>query len=47
VEFTGTTVRFIQAAGAFVGRITFVATPRQPSGEATIGGTTFLVVLTK
>jgi hypothetical protein len=46
-ELTGTTVRFIQAAETFVGRITFVAAPRQLSGEATIGATMFEVALTK
>ena len=34
-------------AETFVGRIPFQATPRQLAGEATIGGTTFQVVLTR
>jgi hypothetical protein len=46
-ELSGTTVRFVQAAESFVGRIPFQATPRQLAGEATIEGTSFEVVLTK
>lgn len=46
-ELAGTTVRFIQAAETFLGRIPFVVSPRQLAGEATIGGTAFQVVLTR
>lgn len=46
-ELEGNTVRFVQAAESFVGRIPFLASPRRLAGEATIGGTEFPVVLTR